>query len=449
MTIFKSYQDVLLSDRDETEGQLDLTPRNRASDPVAIPVAVYTDRRYHQLEKERIWERVWQVACREEHVPEPGDQYVYDVADKSYLIVRGIDRKIRAFVNVCLHRGRMLRDYEVRAPEIRCPFHGAIWNLDGSFRNIPCRQEFASFSDESWTLPQVSVGIWAGFVFINPAPNPQPLMDFLGDLVPQFDRWAIDLRYVGMHVIKKQRCNWKVAQEAFMEAYHVSVTHPQAARGYGDVASQYDAFESYSRAISPRAIQSPLLKKTLNEQDIIDQVRETRTGEQLNIAELPEGTTARRYLCELNRGGMRKAVGDDVDKWSVAELVDHFYYTVFPNFHPWGSTSQFMYRFRPNGDDHLTSLMEFIALPTFTGDRPPPAKPIMVDFDESWTASLGSTGLILDQDSLNLPRVQQGLAATRQKTTRLAIGQENKIRHFYRVYAERIGEDWGQREAGA
>lgn len=231
-----------------------------------------------------------------------------------------------------------------------------------------------------------------------------------------------------------------------MEAFHVSVTHPQAGWVYGDTISQYDAFESFSRASSPRAIQSPHVKRTLSQQEIVDHMREGRSGEKLNNTTLPEGMTAREYIAEFNRQGLRKTIGDAIDTWSTAELVDHFYYTVFPNFHPWGSTSQFMYRFRPNGDDHTTSLMEFISLPTFTGERPPPAKPIHVDFDESWTASLGGTGLILDQDSLNLPRVQQGLAATREKTTRLATGQENKIRHFYRVYAKKLGENWGQRE---
>lgn len=248
-----------------------------------------------------------------------------------------------------------------------------------------------------------------------------------------------------------------------MEAFHVSITHPQEAWGFGDVASQYDAFDSFSRASSPRGIQSPLIKEVVSEQKIMDQMQEARSGERVGGKEqpegmapreflderfrtLPEGVTAREYMCQLNRMSMRKTIGDEVDKWSVAELVDRFYYTVFPNFHPWGSTSQFMYRFRPNGDDHLTSLMELITLPTFTGERPSPAAPIVVDFDESWVDTMQATGLLLDQDSLNLPRVQQGLAATKQKTTRLATGQENKLRHFYRLYAKWLGEDWGQRK---
>jgi phenylpropionate dioxygenase-like ring-hydroxylating dioxygenase large terminal subunit len=450
VTIFKSYQDVIQNDDDTAETFYDVAPRNYPSDPVEVPVAVYIDRRYHEREKENIWTRTWQVACREEHVPEPGDQYVYDIADKSYLIVRGIDRTIRAFVNVCLHRGRMLRDYDVRAPEIRCPFHGAIWNLDGSFRTIPCRNEFASFSDENWKLPEVSVGLWAGFVFINPDPNPEPLADYLGDLVPQFDRWAIERRYVSLHVIKKQRCNWKIAQEAFMEAYHVSVTHPQSAWGYGDIISQYDAFENYSRAISPRAVHGVQIKAKLSEEEIIEKIRLAGRGDNKGGKVLTENQTAREYMKEFNRGTMEKTLGVDTSKWSTAELVDHLYFTVFPNFHPWGSTAQFMYRFRPNGDDHQTSLMELIFLPTYTGERPPPAKPIVVDFDDSWVPSAGPVvGVILDQDSLNLPRVQQGLAATRQKTVRFATSQENKIRHFYRVYARRLGEDWGQRNLAA
>jgi len=444
MATFKTYQDVLLHDAEPLPEALDLAPRDNPDDPVEVPVAYYTSRRYHELEKERIWSRVWQVACREEQIPEPGDQLVYDIVDKSYLIVRGPDGRVRAFVNACLHRGRALRDYDGNAHEIRCPFHAAAWDLDGAFKQIPCREEFGAFGDESWRLPEIAVDTWGGFVFVNPAPNPEPLSEFLGVLRSHFARWAPDKRYIATHVVKKLRCNWKIAQEAFMEAYHVPATHPQSTPGIGDCASQYDGFGMFSRAISPRGVSSPLLKQAPSEQTIIDTLvgRTSYEGAAEVRLTLPEGMTARQCFAELNRDRLRSSLGSLVDSWTTTELADYFYYTVFPNFHPWGSYSQIMYLFRPNGDDHRTCIMEFLVLASFEGERPKPAPRMHLDFDATWTDAVGPTGRIFDQDSLNMPQVQKGLETTRQTTIRLAERQEAKIRHFYRLYAEWLGEDF-------
>ncbi len=136
-----------------------------------VPVSRYISRKYHELETRPGLDKVWQMACREEEIPEPGDTLVYEICEKSILIVRGKDMSIRAFYNSCLHRGRTLRKRDGPAGnEIRCPFHGFAWNFDGSLKSMTCAWDFPQVDQGTMDLPQVKVGTWGGFVFINMDP---------------------------------------------------------------------------------------------------------------------------------------------------------------------------------------------------------------------------------------------------------------------------------------
>ncbi|MEO0499333.1 MAG: Rieske (2Fe-2S) protein, partial [Pseudomonadota bacterium] len=102
----------------------------------------YTSREFFELEKKRMWPRVWQFAAREEEMPEPGDFVVYENVGKSYLLVRQDDGSIKTFHNVCLHRGRKLRLESGFADEFECPFHGFTWDMKGDLKRVPCRWDF-------------------------------------------------------------------------------------------------------------------------------------------------------------------------------------------------------------------------------------------------------------------------------------------------------------------
>ena len=97
-----------------------------------------------------------------------------------------------------------------------------------------------------------------------------------------------------------------------------------------------------------------------------------------------------------------------------AEFIDNFDYTLFPNFHPWGAYNRIVYRFRPNGDDHRSAIMEVFFLAPFSGERPPPAECHRLEVDEPWTDApeLGMLAKVFEQDSFNMPKVQRGLEAT-------------------------------------
>src|SRR5262245_29001138 len=159
------------------------------------------------------------MACREEEIPAVGDHVVYEIANLSVLVVRAAPDSIRAYHNVCLHRGRLLKERDGNSRELRCLFHGFTWSLDGKLAHVPCAWDFPHVDAEKFALPELRVGTWGGFVFVNMDPACAPLSEFLVGLDRHFERWPLERRYKQAHVAKRMRANWKVVQEAFMEAY--------------------------------------------------------------------------------------------------------------------------------------------------------------------------------------------------------------------------------------
>ena len=155
-------------------------------EPSGIEPSRYFDRDFHQREVERMWGHVWQMACREEQIPEVGDSVLYEIADWSLIVVRTAPDTISAFHNSCLHRGTQLRTRSGHINSFRCPYHGFSWNLDGSLREIPSAWDFPHVDEATFCLPQAQVGTWGGFVFVNVDPAAPPLEDYLEDLPEHF-----------------------------------------------------------------------------------------------------------------------------------------------------------------------------------------------------------------------------------------------------------------------
>ncbi len=473
--------------------------------PTRVPAERYFSKAFHDLEVEKVWKRAWQMACHEQDIPDVGDYLVYDIAELSFLVVRTDVDEIKAYHNVCLHRGRLLRDERGKwAKELRCPFHGWSWKLDGELREIPCQWDFPTLEKDDYHLPEVKLGRWDGFVFINPDDDAEPLEDFLGDLSAHFTLLPFERRYKVAHVAKVLRCNWKVAQEAFMEAYHVVATHPTILGGIGDANSKYDVFGNFSRAISPNATPSPHLTGVplwdpLPDSNLFTKIRHPLSGDVYERVEeglvrvttrkgkvgvfRDDGTrvegdvgqvdpnmcdwvggrqlpganeseskgrgkkkkekerekpaNARAATAAPARESLRQVLGDEVDGFSDAELIDNIYLSVFPNFHPWGSFNPVVYRFRPNGanpDECIHECMFFVAAPK--GKERPPNAPIhWLGPDDDWVDApeLGLLAKVFNQDVFNLPRVQRGLKTMKNPEVVFGDYGETKIRHFHQL----------------
>jgi nitrite reductase/ring-hydroxylating ferredoxin subunit len=355
----------------------------------------------------------------------------------SYLVVRTATGDIKAYPNACLHRGRRLKDHDGHCSELRCPFHGFAWQLDGALKDVPARWDFPHVTDQSFQLPEAKVGTWAGFVFVNPDHLAEPLEAFVEDLAAQFAIWDLGSMYKQAHVARVLPANWKVVQEAFCEAFHVSGTHPQILPYLGDTNSQVDVWENCARVITPGGTPSPLLAWQPTGDEMMRAMLDVREDEPLPVT-VGEGQTMRAVAAELSRSGWRAVIGDRADSYSDAELMDSIDYTLFPNFHPWGALNRIVYRFRPNGDNHRSSIMDVLLLAPFAGDRPPPASVHWLAEDEPWTNApeLGLLGKVFEQDAFNMGRVQLGLETTAKPGVTLGNYQEAKIRWLHHKLGE-------------
>jgi phenylpropionate dioxygenase-like ring-hydroxylating dioxygenase large terminal subunit len=424
--------------------------RNDQLDPTDIPIERYISPEFARLEMEKMWYRVWQMVCVERDIPEVGDHLIYEIGNRSYIIIR-TETGIRAFVNACLHRSRLLRERPGNVPELRCSFHGFTWNLDGTMKNLPCSWDFPHVKPEELTLPEAAVDTWRGFVFINPDPhNAGSLADYLGDFVDKWI-WPIEDRYKAVHVAKKLPLNWKAAQEAFMETFHTIATHPQILTWTGDSNSQYDATSEqphWNRMINVQGVPSPHVAEFVDEQDVVDSFYDARTfysadtGRDLqadgDLPEVPEGSTARAVLGEEMRKQLTRLSGRDYSDYSDSELLDTVQHTVFPNFHPWGGVkSNICYRWRPNGfnpDSCIFETMIFADPPA--GEPMPASAPVYwVAEDQQFTdvPQLGLLGPVFDQDIDNMMYVQRGMKATLKKGLTLGQYQESRIRHMHQT----------------
>jgi len=398
----------------------------------------YFSREWHEREIEKVWRKTWQLACRIEEIPNVGDQLVYDIVHDSLLVVRTGPDSVRAFVNSCLHRGTMLRTAHGNAGQIRCPFHGWTWNLDGKLVVVPAQWDFPQVDKARMCLPEAKTGLWGGFVFVNFDPDAEPLDSYLEILPAHFASFALENRYKAAHVAKIMPCNWKLCMEAFIEAYHVPSAHPQVLSYYGDSNTQYDVWPGVrhvSRMISVQGVPSPA-RVGVTPQQTIDEMRQAAPFFGGKPIELQDGDTARAKLAERAREKISRSSGTDMSALSDSEALDLIEYLLFPNMVPWGGqVLPITYRFRPNGDDPESCLMEimFLFAKAPDGSHPEPAQMTMLGPDQDWqdAPELGSTAMVVDQDTDNLRRIQKGLRASKKPGVTFARYQESRIRHFH------------------
>lgn len=196
-----------------------------------VPMEPYRSPEFYRLEQERIFRRSWLMMCRVEEVPEPGDYVVrkVEVCSASIIVARGKDGAVRAFHNVCSHRGNeVLLDERGRANRFLCRYHNWTYANDGRLLGVPDEAMFFDVDKEACGLTRVSCETWEGFVFINLTPEPEVTLDeFLGEFgtyMKGIDYIAAEHPVVFRAVLD---CNWKVLSDAFSESYHIPAIHAE------------------------------------------------------------------------------------------------------------------------------------------------------------------------------------------------------------------------------
>jgi phenylpropionate dioxygenase-like ring-hydroxylating dioxygenase large terminal subunit len=193
-----------------------------------LPFAWYVDEEVARREQEAIFRRAWQYVGHSGQAPEPGSFFAGRCGDVPVLVTRARDGVLRAFLNVCRHRGSLLVEGEGRRATVQCPYHAWTYELDGTLRRAPRTEREPGFVADGLGLRPLAVGTWGPFVFVNPDAEAAPLADTLADLPALVARAGVDVDALAFHgrTESTYAANWKVCCENFLECYHCQVAHP-------------------------------------------------------------------------------------------------------------------------------------------------------------------------------------------------------------------------------
>lgn len=236
-----------------------------------IPVAINQDRDQYERERDLIFRPAWHLIGRVEEIPKVGDYFVQDIPTlaTSILAVRGKDNQVRAFHNMCRHRGNKV----VSTGTLRgngwgfsCAFHGWTYDLEGRLATVPDEDQFFNLNKCDYGLPAVHTGVWEGFIFVNlAAEQPEPLSAAIAEFGDQFQGYLSNLNLFA-HFASTVQCNWKIILDAFAESYHVPFIHgktlPEAITGKLNPACHLQNIRIYEKNRSLSAKGNPEYQPT-------------------------------------------------------------------------------------------------------------------------------------------------------------------------------------------
>jgi phenylpropionate dioxygenase-like ring-hydroxylating dioxygenase large terminal subunit len=416
-----------------------MTPKEKAPEPdlgsELIPKERYTSVEYMQLEWERMWTKVWNMAGRESDVQNPGDYFTTELGKESFIIVREKPGKggIKAYYNLCLHRGNQLRNPGMgHAESFQCAYHFFEWNLDGTLKHVPDLETFAQDVPlENFSLKEARCDTWGGFIFFNMNPDAESLEEFLGVVPEHLAPYHFEEYYPIQDKTIEWDCNWKASVDAFNEVYHVQGIHPQLLQSLDDINVQIDLYERHNRYLVPFGLVSPrypdqdeitvplqMMMRTAG----IDP--DTFDGNMADVRPALQRATRQRLT---NMGMDVSALNDD-------QMTDDYHYYLFPNLTFNITAASFgFFRQRPHPTDPnkmYYDLQSYVRVPP---GATPPERPRNEQFKHGDI----SLGLVLDQDSYNLPRVQRGMNSRAYEGLWINY-KERRIRHMHKTLDDYI-----------
>src|ERR1051326_755717 len=224
-----------------------------------LPAAWYTDPKVLKREQKRIFRRTWQYVGLAEQIAQPGDFFTAKVDDVPIVILRDEAEQLRAFVNVCRHRGsQLMPDGCGNRKTLQCLYHAWTYNLDGSLRAAPGSKDEPGFKKEDLGLLPIQIDCWGPFLFVNLDPQAPPLSAVLGNLPQLVEATGLPLNAIKRRVSRTYdiKANWKVVVDNYLECYHCPVAH----KGFTDLidlsnyhVTEYEYFSAQSGPVRDSA----------------------------------------------------------------------------------------------------------------------------------------------------------------------------------------------------
>ncbi len=405
-----------------------------------IPAKRYYDQQFFELEREKLWPHVWQMAARLEEIPDVGDYVEYRILDKSVIVVR-TKTGVKAFHNACRHRGVQLvtERGNCKTRGFICPFHGWRFDMDGANTFVFGKQIFREelLDKAEIDLAPCRLETWGGCAFINFDDDAPSLLECLGPVAKRLDDRNMDQLRMEWWFAAELPANWKLAMEAFMEGYHVMRTHPQLnnpdLNRYG--ADAYAA--SPARQLKARDMVDAMLKLyRVNGEGMAGMIvqNEIEIAEGLRDMELPEEpyaaltAFATKVKDDIYQDGLARGLPVfDINKADaengfcpVEFLFPHYF--LLPFFSAMSS-----YRIRPLTAE--TCLFELYSLVPMADDDPRPrvTEPTFLAYDSK------DYPPIPQQDYSNIPLQQLGLHNGGFDYMRLSHQNEGMISNYHRL----------------
>ena len=411
------------------------TPLDKAPDPELgsdiIAKERYTDLEFMRLEWERMWTRVWLIGCLERDLAEPGDYCCTEIGSESILLVKQRDGGVRAFYNVCQHRGNRLRPSGIgHADTFQCAYHHWEYKLDGSFENIPDLDTFPQGAPCNG-LEEIPCDSWGGFVWYSLDPAIEPLTDFLNVIPEHLDPYDMPKMAMTRDITVEWDCNWKTSVDAFNESYHVQGIHPQLLWHLDDLNLQIDCYDKHNRYLIKFATLSPRVRVP---PAIPEGIKAVMKQAGMDPADYDGRVNEIRKDVQRYKREHGKSQGRDYSKLNDEQLTDDYHYMIFPNntlnVH---ADDYWLFRQRPHATDPNKMYFDIWTFELIPEGDEWPERPEHKQFKHGEK----SIGLVLDQDAANLPGVQAGMNSRGYRG--LWIGnQELRIRHFHKTIDDYI-----------
>jgi choline monooxygenase len=216
-----------------------------------IPSAWFVDARFEALDREAVFARSWQYVGHEGRVAEPGTWLASEVAGEPVIVTRAEDGTLRAFYNVCRHRGGPLALGDGCGRVLKCQYHGWTYRLDGRLRGVPHWNLVELFDRDAYGLVPLRVDTWEGLVFVNLDPAAAPLAETFAGVAERIAPVRLRDLVFRERVEYDVRANWKVYVENYLEGYHVPIVHPELVKLYDFSSYDTEISETWSLQHSP------------------------------------------------------------------------------------------------------------------------------------------------------------------------------------------------------